>query len=1134
MSFCFRNFDTFYFTNHLLNKIHYFIMKTFYNRKNHAFLFFLLIATPPSVFGQTIYRVNVNTPCTSGCNGSTWALAFPNVSTAVSTIPSGEIWVATGTYKPGTDRLNSFDLKSNIALYGGFNATESSRDDRNYTANPTILSGDMNGNDVGTTNNGENNYHVVTSYAKTGIVVDGFTIKGGNANVSATNDGGGFYCVASQATIRNCIFEYNYAEYGGGLDVTIGPSSSTSTTTTVTVSNCIFRNNRGTYGPTLAFHAYIGITNGTVQNCLFENNSGNYGGAIWESNGGTGSVGNMNNTIRDCIFKNNYGQYGGVIYATNASGSTLQNTVVNCEFMSNSATYGGAINAQNSNSFTNCLFAKNSATYGGAVNDGTNNTFTNCTFSGNTATYGNCFRNAAATTTLTNCILWNQTTPIDNAAAVVNYCDVVGGWSTGTGNLNLDPQFTSTASDNYRLATASPCRNVGSNAANAETTDLEGYTRVVGGTIDMGAYEGPSNSIGILVTGAAFATAIRSVCPTCIDGLNYLTTIAASQTSLNVSSRSITDLTGIDGFSSLTTLNVSSNNLTSLPDLPNSITNLTLSSNLLTDLPNLPSGLTQLRIDNNSITCLPTLPNTLSTFVYDAADVSCLPNIPTALTTTLPVCALITLNTPTSANSVCSGSVSLTASAAASSAMTVKWQRKGASESVFSDVVAATTYTSNATAAYAFTPNSSDNGAYYRAVFTPMCAGTGTTATQVFTTDVTTNTTNSSLNFDGLNDCVSIENCSGSAFAFSDALTIEYWFKGSNMQSAVRFQPDASTYIVMGWSNSKHIISTSGGTSGVNIGTGATDGNWHHVAMTWQKNTSLGFISYLDGVRIQRISAANTSLPSMTSGLFLGANQGTSEFMNGSIDEVRVWNVVRTQSQIQTNACNLSLPQTGLLMYYKFNHGTPDGTHTSAAIANAVQSSTYRGSLSNFNLSGTTSNFSSNIPTTCPATVLPVELLAFEGKNRGGGNKLTWQTANEINTQLFDIQRLTANNSFETIGQIKAFNKPSTYSFTDKNPLVGINYYRLKIVDFDEKSEFSKTISLQNDNILRGPRVYPNPVSDILTIENADGKTIEIINTLGQIVLTQNTFVPNINVQSLANGIYFLKIGSDLVRFVKN
>ena len=142
--------------------------------------------------------------------------------------------------------------------------------------------------------------------------------------------------------------------------------------------------------------------------------------------------------------------------------------------------------------------------------------------------------------------------------------------------------------------------------------------------------------------------------------------------------------------------------------------------------------------------------------------------------------------------------------------------------------------------------------------------------------------------------------------------------------------------------------------------------------------------------------------------------------------------------------------------------------------------------------------------------------------------------ANEQNTQYFDIQRLTANNAFETIGQIKAFNKPSTYSFTDKNPLLGINYYRLKIVDFDEKSELSKTISLQNDKILRGPRVYPNPVSDVLTIENADDKTIEIINTLGQIVLSQNTLTPNINVQSLANGIYFLKMESELMRFVKN
>jgi hypothetical protein len=1092
---------------------------------------------------QTILRVNVNTPCTSGCNGSSWALAYPNVSNALASISGGasvEIWVAAGTYKPGTDRLNSFDLSNNTALYGGFHGTELSRSQRNPTTYPTILSGDMNGDDVGMSNNGENNYHVVTSYGKTGIVLDGFTIKGGNANVSATNDGGGFYCVEGQAVVNNCIFEYNYASYGGALNASISPSSNSSTTLNLTVSACTFRHNQGTWGPSLACHMYAGQFTGTIENCVFEYNSGgsgSSGGAIWETSGSTTKAASINNTIIGCTFKNNYAGYGGGLYASINNG-TIQNTVKNCQFLNNSSSYGGAATLEGTNTFINCLFSKNTGTYGGAVRNPLNTSFTNCTFSGNTGTYGPCLYGSDATTSLTNSILWNQTSPIDNTAAVVNYCDVQGGWSSGTGNQNVDPQFTDVAADNYRLATSSPCRNVGSNAANSETTDLDGYSRVIGGTIDLGAYEGPSNSIGILIPDATFASAIHSVCPTCIDGLNYLTTVAAAQTSLNLSNRSLTNLTGIEGFSSLTTLNLSTNNLTSLPTLPNTITNLTLSSNQLTDLSNLPSGLTELRIDNNAITCLLPLPNSLSTFVYDVSDILCLPNKPSALTTSLPVCGQIISNPPATVFNSCANAINLTASATASSAMTVKWQRKGVGEADFSDLTAATSYTANTNTTYAFTPTTSDDAAYYRAVFTPMCPNVTTSSTQIFTANATTHTTNGSLNFDGSNDYVEIANCSGAALPISDALTIEFWFKGSNMQSAVRFQPDANTYIVMGWNNSKHIISTSGGTNGVNIGTGATDGNWHHVAMTWQKGSSLGFISYLDGARITRRAASSDNLPSIAAGMSLGSYNGTSEFMNGSIDEVRVWNVVRTQAEIQSSMCNLTLPQSGLLMYYQLNQGVADGTNTGRAIVNTSDATSYIGSLNNFALSGTSSNFSSSIPTNCP-TVLPVELVDFSGEfipplggirgaTEGGKNVLKWQTENEIGVSHFDIERSLDGRFFEKIGQVKAFNKNSFYQFIDENIFFKNYYYRLKINDLDGKSSLSKIISIERKAPFGGSgvvKIYPSVTSGFLTIENA--KSFEIINSVGQVVLKETRSSGNFqsfpNLTHLPNGIYFVK-----------
>jgi hypothetical protein len=164
--------------------------------------------------------------------------------------------------------------------------------------------------------------------------------------------------------------------------------------------------------------------------------------------------------------------------------------------------------------------------------------------------------------------------------------------------------------------------------------------------------------------------------------------------------------------------------------------------------------------------------------------------------------------------------------------------------------------------------------------------------------------------------------------------------------------------------------------------------------------------------------------------------------------------------------------------------------------------------------------------------VLPVELLKFSGNTEGGKNFFRWQTAAEINTQSFDLQRLSKENTFETLGTIKAENKAATYVFTDEKPLEDINYYRLKTHDFDGKISFSKTISLENGKILRGVKIYPNPVSNILNIENGEGKPFDIVNVLGQKVLTGSSNQA-INVSTLTQGTYILKIGNEQIKFIK-
>ncbi|PKL77511.1 MAG: hypothetical protein CVV27_05270, partial [Candidatus Melainabacteria bacterium HGW-Melainabacteria-1] len=117
-------------------------------------------------------------------NGQGWAKAI-NLQAALGAAVAGdEIWVAAGTHKPGTLRADTFTLKSNVPVYGGFAGNEVVRTARDFNTNISILDGDVLGNDnsvvtTGDPNRSENNEHVVTS-TTANITLDGLTIQGGN------------------------------------------------------------------------------------------------------------------------------------------------------------------------------------------------------------------------------------------------------------------------------------------------------------------------------------------------------------------------------------------------------------------------------------------------------------------------------------------------------------------------------------------------------------------------------------------------------------------------------------------------------------------------------------------------------------------------------------------------------------------------------------------------------------------------------------------------------------------------------------------------------------------------------------------------------------------------------------------
>ena len=143
-------------------------------------------------------------------DGSTWFNAFTDLQQALdAAVAPVEIWVAAGTYHPtwqfdgGDPHSATFQMANGVAIYGGFDPTvgDDTWEERDWKANPTILSGDIGiGGDPS-----DNAYHVFyhpgTNLDGT-AVLDGFTITGGNANGDYPDDDGNGGDSNAQVTIR--------------------------------------------------------------------------------------------------------------------------------------------------------------------------------------------------------------------------------------------------------------------------------------------------------------------------------------------------------------------------------------------------------------------------------------------------------------------------------------------------------------------------------------------------------------------------------------------------------------------------------------------------------------------------------------------------------------------------------------------------------------------------------------------------------------------------------------------------------------------------------------------------------------------------------------------------------------------
>lgn len=270
----------------------------------------------------------VKPDATGSGDGSSWANAFTNLHDALVQLEADSIWIAQGEYKPGTDTSAYFFITRPVALYGGFNGSESSLDERQPEVFVSVISGDLLGDDLDdnfVSNKTDNARHlfVVPEGLAGQVVLDGLTVSyafNRDALAGAPElyyRGAGVYA-RSPVLINNCRFTQNRGGSGCAVYMS-GPASSGSV-----ISQSFFERNLAS-GQAVVFSEYSNDLR--VVGCRFAENQANRGG-LYPAYG-------QNITIEDCSFIENVNAlgYGGAAFFWQDEGVVVRR----CLFRSNRA-----------------------------------------------------------------------------------------------------------------------------------------------------------------------------------------------------------------------------------------------------------------------------------------------------------------------------------------------------------------------------------------------------------------------------------------------------------------------------------------------------------------------------------------------------------------------------------------------------------------------------------------------------------------------------------------------------------------------------------------------------------------------------------------------------------------------------
>jgi hypothetical protein len=310
---------------------------------------------------------------------------------------------------------------------------------------------------------------------------------------------------------------------------------------------------------------------------------------------------------------------------------------------------------------------------------------------------------------------------------------------------------------------------------------------------------------------------------------------------------------------------------------------------------------------------------------------------------------------------------------------------------------------------------------------------------------------------------------------------------------------------------------------------------WVHVAVTYDVFT--GTLSlYRDGFLV---SSTTSGFGYAGEDNYIGAwfnGTATESNLGGMIDEVRIWNVARTQAQIQADMNRELNPSTesNLVAYYTFNQGLQGGDNT-GMITVYDQKETSNGTLMNMALSSTSSNF---VQQQNALIVLPVRLTSFTLQKQGGSVQLQWSTASEQNALDFVVQHSGDGRTWTNLATIAAAGNSSTlrnYVYVHTAPVSGRNYYRIAQRDQDKKSRYSDVRTVVFENPAKAFSVQSNLVkSGTLEVQIGQATVLSLFSQDGRILWSKELSAgkQNIPLGTYAKGIYFLKAAGTTEKIV--